>query len=71
MQEYTHKGLFGLCPVYLRDLEGDAIDCIPRHKCLAWLFGLSSALQVWAMRATGNDSWFCIVTGELKRPVAR
>ncbi len=31
---YTHKGWFGICPVYIGDADGDAPLVDPRH----WIF---------------------------------
>jgi hypothetical protein len=59
--------MYGLCPVFLKD-DGDVLVAVPRHRSLNWLYDISSALMVLAMRVTGNYGWSCLVTGELAHP---
>lgn len=41
---YTHKGWFGLCPVYVGNLDGGAVELEARHWTLEWLFDLSEII---------------------------
>ena len=41
---YTHKGWFGLCPVYLAGIDSDGPNVDPRHWSLGWLMDLSEAV---------------------------
>lgn len=40
----THRGWFGLCPVYVGDINSDKPFIDPRHWSLAWLFWLSECM---------------------------
>lgn len=40
----THKGWFGLCPVWAGDLHEERCFLEARHRRLDWLFDASSAL---------------------------
>jgi hypothetical protein len=46
---YTHKGWFGLCPIYIGGHQGEAPDITARHEMLEWLLDLSAALMDAAM----------------------
>lgn len=76
---YTHKGWFGVCPVYLADIEtdigGPTVD--PRHWTLEWLMDLSEAVFGVcihiraALDASYLPMWPIVVTGELVKPIVR
>jgi hypothetical protein len=74
---FTHKGWFGICPVYFKDLESEAPFVVPRHPILAPLLILSEAmyrLVFWcgqAMSHSFQPFWPLTVTGELSPPVVR
>lgn len=67
---YSHKGWFGMCPVYVGDVQSNAPDVIARHPLLepllhfcVWLQEVSIATcslvnphwePVWAIRITGK-----------------
>lgn len=70
---YTHKGWFGICPIYLDGLgEGPTLKA--RHILLEPLFALSVWLmqQVIFFKSMGDPKWepmFPIrITGALKKP---
>lgn len=75
--EFSHKGWFGVCPVLLADIDGDAPVVHPRHVLLAPLFWLSEAifaavfLLAAAVRPQWEPAWPLHVTGELPRPLVR
>lgn len=76
---YTHKGWFGVCPVYLADIDnyggGPTVDA--RHGTLEWLMDLSEAVfgSYFHIRTTFDAEyqpmWPIVVTGELVKPVVR
>ena len=73
--QLTHKGWFGICPVYLGNLDSDAPLVVERHWALLPLmllseccFGLVFAL---ASLLTGLEpAWPLRVTDELVPPKA-
>lgn len=66
--EYTHKGLFGFCPVFIGLIDTEGPVLCPRHPWLKWLYDLSTWFVVWGMHMTGNYVWPIRVTGELPEP---
>lgn len=42
--EYTHKGWFGICPVYIAELEHEMPIIAPRWGYLEWLLDISTGL---------------------------
>lgn len=69
---YTHKGWFGMCPVYLGNLGGPAPDVLERHPSLIVimliseaLFGLLNLLSC-AINPKYQPGWPLLVTSELK-----
>lgn len=71
----THKGWFGLCPVYFADIDSDAPLAEPRHWSLGWLMHLSVAIYsaVIFMKTVIDPEWMPVwplrVTGELAVPI--
>ena len=71
---YTHKGWFGICPIYLAGLEYGEPIVEARHWSLEWLFDLSAALYAGIMTLrSGLDplyepEWPFMVTSELNPP---
>lgn len=71
----THKGWFGLCPVYFADPFGPAPMVEPRHWTLTPLMMLSEgiyavAFTVWrALDPAFEPSWPLRITGELAKPI--
>lgn len=70
----THKGWFGLCPVYLGGLDGDAPLVVERHWVLVPLmllsecgFGMLFVLGALLL-ADFEPAWPLRVTGELDPP---
>jgi hypothetical protein len=60
MAEYTltHKGWFGLCPVYYADLRSEAPLVVERHWTLEPLLWISQAFYDaigWVFDAAGSD----------------
>lgn len=41
---FTHKGWFGLCPVYMADVETDSVRLEPRIPFTGWLINVSAAI---------------------------
>ena len=72
---YTHKGWFGLCPVYFADLDGEAPEVGERHALLLPLMLLSEGLfaivaAITAPLAPAHALGFpLLVTGELVPPL--
>lgn len=42
---YTHKGWFGICPVYLGNLGSDIVKVAPRWEAVVPLFVISEWFQ--------------------------
>lgn len=74
---YTHKGWFGLCPVYLAGLDSDGPNVDPRHLSLGWLMDLSEAVfgSYIYLRTMFNPAfepmWPLVITDELATPIIR
>lgn len=75
---FTHKGWFGLCPVYFAELGEEKDDfggVEARHWSLEWLFDLSEILFgmlffiLGFFRADIELSWPFLITGELAEPI--
>ena len=73
---YTHKGWFGVCPIYLGDIDGDC-NVAARHDYLEWLMDLSEAVMGFAISV---KTWLnpdyepmfpMCITGELSPPVVK
>lgn len=68
---YTHKGWFGICPVYLAKIETDAPVVEPRWRFLGCLLVLSEAvfgLIIYIATAINPDyepAWPLLITGQL------
>jgi hypothetical protein len=75
-EHFTHKGWFGVCPVYIRDLETDAPGITPRmdntlFEALFWIshFGFLAFFTVADVLAPKWQPGFLItITGELLVP---
>jgi hypothetical protein len=71
----THKGWFGLCPIYLNDVGTDCPTLEPRFRYTGWLLSLSTSVYGALFRvATAVDPyyqplWPIHITGELKTPI--
>lgn len=72
--QFTHKGWFLLCPIYIADLDTDAPFIHPRHwSLMAWMLVnealLATFLFVRSMMDPDYEPLFPIkVTGELPCP---
>lgn len=69
----THKGWFGICPVYFANLDSDAPLVVERHWSLLPLMLLSESCFgiVFALASLLTDfepQWPLRVTGELDTP---
>lgn len=68
---FTHKGWFGICPVYFADTYSDAPVVDPRHWSLAPLFWLSEWLFTLAFIVIemadpdAEPQWPLRITGEI------
>lgn len=75
--QYTHKGWFGLCPIYIGSIDQDPIEMCPRYNWLGWLFDFSVAVQEFsieflsAINPEYEPAWAIKVTGELDAPIER
>jgi hypothetical protein len=65
----THKGWFGLCPVYLGNPDGEAPLVVERHITLLPLFILSEWMFQLVFMMTDSYMWPLRITGELKEPI--
>lgn len=69
---YTHKGWFGLCPVYMRDTYEECVVLAPRHELFVPLFWVSQMRQAAAIGLCSLivpgyvPRWKIRVTGEMK-----
>lgn len=74
---YTHRGWFGLCPVFLGDVDSDTPNVDPRHRALEWLLDLSEAAYgacfalASALDPEFVPSWPLRITGQLAHPITR
>lgn len=73
---FTHKGWFGVCPVYFAGLETGAPLVHPRHRLFTPLM-LLSELLFWvgfrvceAVSPDFEPNWPLKVTGELNPPIS-
>lgn len=71
--KFTHKGWFGLCPIYIADLESGEPTLVERHRVFFPLFLLSEfvfgaifAVQT-ALDPYYEPEWPIRITGELER----
>jgi len=70
----THKGWFGLCPVHIGDLYGEAPLLLERHWIFVPLMWASEAIFALLFELTRFVSpefelgWPLMVTGELEVP---
>jgi hypothetical protein len=73
---FTHKGWFGLCPVYFAGLDSECPAVHPRHALCGPLMVLSEAIfgvVFWCcrvMRPGFEAGWPLKVTGKLVPPKA-
>ena len=69
---FTHKGWFGLCPVYFAGIETEGPVVEPRNQFVEWLMTLSEYVfgTYFLIRATLNayyePEWPMVVTGEIE-----
>lgn len=74
---FTHKGWFGICPVYFAEPYSQAPYIEPRHAILSPLFWISEFMYgivfdcVRAMRPDWEPEWPLNISGELPVPVER
>lgn len=67
---YTHKGWFGLCPVYISEPHSVEPGIEPRYPCTDWLLDLSAFFFRAFINRPVYDypEWATRVTGELEDP---
>ena len=71
---YTHKGWFGLCPVYFANLNSDAPIVEPRNFLVSWLMPVSEIIYeacFFVCSIIDNDfepQWPLKITGEIQNP---
>lgn len=61
---FTHKGWFGLCPVYIADAETDSPLLEPRFPMTDWLIHLSAAI----FDLLAAEAFPIMFTGKLNPP---
>ncbi len=61
---FTHKGWFGLCPVYIAELDSDGPRIENRFPATAWLIHLSA----WIFDTMNAEGFPITITGELRPP---
>lgn len=72
MKHFTHKGWFGVCPVYLGELDTPIPLVEPRHPSLDFLLTFSEIVYrsiFWVCISINHEyeaSWPIRITGELK-----
>lgn len=75
--EFTHKGWFGLCPVYFSDIDSDSPIIEPRHIALEPLMIVSElcyemTFSVIQMFKPDYLPTFALrITGELAEPIVK
>lgn len=72
--KYTHKGWFGVCPVYFANLDGEAPNIHQRHDLFLplfmlseWVFGIVS-FMVYSLNPELQLGWPMLITAEMKAP---
>jgi hypothetical protein len=74
-EDLTHKGWFGICPVYFGGLHTGAPLIVERHVLLLPLMVLSEVMFSIAFKCKGlidpdyEPEWPLRVTGELAQPI--
>lgn len=65
--KYTHKGWIGLCPVYIGNIDGEAVDVDTRYPFTMWLLHLCLFIfDTIGMFIEDNDGEIPIrITGKL------
>lgn len=69
---YTHTGWFGMCPVYVADIDRDCVRLKPRWNVCLPLFWLSYQLQSMAIGVCSmadpswQPTWKILLTGKLE-----
>ena len=68
---YTHKGWFGLCPVYLAEPHSYEPTMEARYPYTAWLIEVSALVYgiFFKLRMDHDPMWPIKVTGKLKEPI--
>ena len=75
VSKFTHKGWFGICPVYFGDLETESPNILERHWLFIPLMDLSELFFRIGFHimeffdAEYEPSWPLRITGELKAPI--
>ena len=70
--KYTHTAWFGLCPIYIGNLDKDMPDIKPRRPWLMPWLRLQIAWREWvintcvAINPQWRPHWKILITGELK-----
>ena len=63
--QLTHKGWFGVCPVYFGLLDSPAPVVVERHRLLLPLMMISEFVFGLVMLMFDDPKWPLMVTGEL------
>lgn len=73
--ELTHKGWFGLCPVYIGDPDGEMPMIDPRHWAFSPLLWFSEFLfficieLILLAKPDAEPGYPLSITGKLRRPI--
>lgn len=72
---FTHKGWFGICPIYLADVDSDGPRIEPRFMFTGWLIHLSTFIYgscIWFITSINPEfepRWPMLITGALDKPI--
>ena len=61
---FTHKGWFGLCPIYIAEPDSEGPRIEPRFPCTAWLIHLSA----WIFNVMNAEAFPIKFTGQVSPP---
>lgn len=71
---FTHKGWFGLCPIYMKDIDTDCPMIEPRIPLTGWLIDVSEFIYgtcIWVATTVNPEHeplWPMLITGKLASP---
>lgn len=74
---YTHKGFFGIAPIYLASIDTECPEIIHRNFLVLPLVHISVAIWALIFWLKGvadpayQPEWPMLITGPLKKPITR
>ena len=68
---FTHKGWFGLCPIYISEPYSEGPTLEPRIPYTGWFLDLQADIYGIFFNLVQDEDpmWPIKITGELKKPV--